>query len=193
MTVGDSFWKRLWGNIWSWLDEAGKRAWVLVLVVSLLSLSFVIANYRLTKDAQRPNLVSASPVVNLRTHPETVIFDWGNFSSRAARRGAATLYTLDKENKHPEKIDTAPIVGAGTNVLPTSNGRAQFRFDMQKFLGRFLVCVMYFDDQDSVYEQAYLFGLGETLPDDARLDELAPPDVSICARSRSAPASPTPP
>jgi hypothetical protein len=70
----------------------------------------------------------------LRTHPETVRFDWGNFGPKAARRGEATLYILNNENSHQEKIGTAQIVGAGTNVLPTSSGRAEFKFDQSEFV-----------------------------------------------------------
>lgn len=170
------------GRLWTWLEDFGKRAWILILIVSLISLGFVIANYRLTKSAQRPNLVSASPSVNLSTRPETVIIDWGNFGTKAARRGTATLYTLNSDNTHREEIGTAPIIGAGTNVLPTFNGRAQFNFDMQKFLGHFLACARYFDDDGTAYDQAYLFGAGQRQQGFLPLNELSPPDVSACLR-----------
>jgi hypothetical protein len=168
-------------QFWAWLEEASKRAWVLILLVGVVSLGFVVANYRLQLNANRPELITAGPRINLNTHPESLVVYWGNIGRKPARRGIATLFTVSEDRKQKQKIATANITGAGSNVNPGSGGQAEFSVDMQKFLGTFLTCVEYFDDVGVAYRQAFLFRVGaEVVTGVKSLDELAPPDYQHC-------------
>jgi hypothetical protein len=152
-------------------------------VFSTPSRIFVIANYRLQLNANRPELITAGPRINLNTHPESLVVYWDNVGRKPARRGSATLFTVSKDSKRQERIRTAEIMGAGSNVNPGYGGQAEFSVDMQRFLGMFLVCTIYFDEVGAMYEQAFLFQLGPELPNSkgvTSLLEVAPPCYKVC-------------
>jgi hypothetical protein len=165
-----------------WLTKASKVAWVPILLVSLTSLWFVIANYRLQLNANRPELTSSGGNINLSVHPETLVVNWGNIGKKSAQRGIASLITISEDGKRRKKLGVAEITGAGSNVVPNYNGQATFSIDMQGFLGRFLVCTEYFDDSGAKYQQVFLFRLYEQQNGSplTGLEELALPDHWSC-------------
>jgi hypothetical protein len=115
-----------------------------------------------------------------------VYLDWGNIGKKPARRSTATLFTVSQDWKQREKIGVQPIIAGGTNVLPGTNGHAEFLgVDMQRFLGAFLVCVTYFDEAGTVYEQTFLYRLGAERPNEQiiPLNEEMTPDNAACRAS----------
>lgn len=140
-----------------------------------------IASYNLfmTIKANRPELVSIQAklsVVPAATPPEWVSLTWNNTGKRSAVRGTVTLFTVSDDGKRHEKYSQSEIFAGGTTTLTPilSYGSALLLpVDMHKFLGLFLACVKYHDEDNNSYKQAFLFGLADHLDNFiTRLDEL---------------------
>jgi hypothetical protein len=140
----------------------------------------VIANYRMTVAANRPSLASDGLIVRAKTNPPIEI-SFHNVGKATARRGTATLFSLSEAEGVPEKIGSVAIGGAGANIVAGSGAWA--RFDPQSLeAALFLVCISYFDDAGTRFEQAFLFQRPtDASPMSMGYEELAPPDVGRCA------------
>jgi hypothetical protein len=184
-------------RLWNWLEHAGKRVGVPVLVLSSLSLCIAIAslcigvaNYRFNVSADRPVLDSTG--LNLTLQARTPIeIGFNNVGKKTARRGTAVLLAINNEGESPEEIGSSPIVGAGTNIFAGYGSKATFYPQAIQPAASFLVCSTYFDEAGTKYEQAFLFGRdpipvsGATAsqpsnPVVIRYDEQAPPDPKKC-------------
>jgi hypothetical protein len=166
-----------------WLEVGGKRVGIPALIVSLAALYFVVANYRLTVAANRPDLASNGFNVELAARPPHVEVHLENIGRKIARRGIATLFSLAQLDGEPVLIGTAPIIGAGTNVFAGYGSTTRFESASIQPAAFFLVCAAYFDDAGAKYEQAFLFERSQvTARDPAELAyaELATPDLSQC-------------
>jgi hypothetical protein len=144
-----------------------------VLVISFLSLCVGIANYRVQTEANKPFLVS----YGLKFQPAIIELGLNNVGKTTARRGVATLFAIGQEGDSPQKIGSAPIVGAGTNVFAGYGSNARFTVPAIPAPAFYLGCILYFDDASTNYEQAFLFQRS-TKPDE--YEELAVPDFKMC-------------
>jgi hypothetical protein len=148
------------------------------LFVSSASLYFVIANYRLTVAANRPELASNGFDIELTPQPHVVVH-LENVGRKIARRGKATLFSLTNVDGATVEIGSTSIIGAGTNVFGGYGSTARFDSPSIAAAGFFLVCAIYFDDSNAKYEQAFLFERSQVAQ--FAYTELASPDVSRCA------------
>ena len=168
-------WKAI---LWGWLEMGGKRVGIPAFVVSLAALCVIVANYRMTVAANRPDLASNGFHVELMAQPPHVVVDLENVGKKVARRGKATLLSLAQADGPAVEIGSAPIIGAGTSVIPGYGSSA--RFDSSSIAPAFfLVCSAYFDDSGARYEQAFMFQRSGGTARDPVLayEELAPPDL----------------
>lgn len=179
-------------DLWNWLERAGRRAGLPSLVIGLValglsaaSLSYVIANYRLTIAGNRPFLASYGLIVDFDPRSLRAQVGFNNVGKVTARRGTVTLYSLDKADAEPEKLlISLPIVGAGTNVFPGFGSNSTFNAHLTDGAPFILVCANYFDDAGNIYKQPFLFQRSQTQePVQVTYTELAPPGVSRCPQS----------
>jgi hypothetical protein len=179
-TAASPDWK---ATLWDRLEVGGKRVGIPAFVVSLVALYLVVANYRMTVAANRPDLASNGFKIELTARPPHVVVDIENVGKKIARRGTARLLSLTQADGAAAEIGSAPIIGAGTNVFPGYGSSARFDSASIEAAAFFLVCVAYFDDSGARYEQTFLFQRSRvTARDPAELAyaELAPPDLSMC-------------
>jgi hypothetical protein len=169
-----------WAKIDVLLEHASKRTGfpgfvlaVISLVVALISLCYVIANYRLQKTSDRPFLAS----YGISEISPNVRIGWNNVGKKTARRGTATLYAMRKAHSPPEKLGASAIVGGGTNIFPGFGSQAYFELPKREVPPFYLLCVVYFDDTGTQFEQAFLFS-NRGPPD--RFEEVDPPDIEQC-------------
>lgn len=166
------------------MSSQGRALALPVLLISFVSLCFVVANYRLTVVANRPNLASYGLQVNLNAKPPHLEVGFNNVGKITARRGVATLFSLTQAAAAPEKIGSTPIVGAGTNIFAGFGSSARFDSQSVEAAAFFLVCAVYFDESGTQYEQAFKFERGSiTPPSDVKYDEPAPTNLEICGGS----------
>jgi hypothetical protein len=162
-----------WEKISNWLENAGKRVGVPVLVISVVSLCIGIANYRLQIAANKPFLVS----YGLKSDSTSMELGFNNVGKTTARRGIATLFALANEGAFPQKLESVPIVGAGTNIFAGAGSNARFATPTITAPAFYLACIFYFDDASTKYEQAFLFRRGARANE---YEELAAPDFEVC-------------
>jgi hypothetical protein len=82
-----------------------------------------------------------------------------------------------------KKLGSAPIIGAGTNILPGYGSQAMVKVDMREFLGVFLACTTYLDEAGANYEQAFLFEMqSQQQPNQpmTALEELPSANIKLC-------------
>jgi hypothetical protein len=165
-------------RVWDWLEIAGKRAGLPAFIVSLASLCFVVANYRLTVAANRPELASNG----FKMGPTQIEVDLENIGKKVGRRGFAKLFSLTEADGSPVDIGTAPIIGAGTNIFPGYGSVARFNSSSIGTAPFFLVCATYFDDSGATYQQGFLFKHSTLTARDPELPytEMAAPNPSRC-------------
>jgi hypothetical protein len=174
-------WAKLdWPKIDSLLEHANKRTgfpgFILAIValgVAVTSLCYVVAGYRLQVASDRPFLAS----YGISDISPNVKVGWNNVGKRTARRGTASLYAISGADAAPEKLGTVPIVGGGTNIFPNFGSSAYFELPKRDVPPFYLLCVVYFDDAGTQYEQAFLFA-NRGPPD--RFEEVVPPDIERC-------------
>jgi hypothetical protein len=167
---------------WEWLEIGGRRVGIPALIVSSVALYFVVANYRLTVAANRPELASNGLRIP-QERPPSVLVGFENVGKKIARRSTATLYSLDQAGGTPALVETAPIIGVGSNVLSGRGGSAKFESAPIAPAPFFLVCATYFDDAGNQYLQALLFGQGTTngpYQKELYYEEMSPPSPSRC-------------
>jgi hypothetical protein len=177
-------------TLWDWLERAGRRAGLpslvigfVALCVSSASLYVVIANYRLTLAGNRPELASNGFQIDLVSRPPHVVVNLENIGKKMGRRGTARLFSLADPNGTTVEFGRAAIIGAGTSIFPGYGSSARFDSSSLTASPLFLVCADYFDDNGSIYHQAFLFERSPiTARDPAELAyaELAAPDLSRC-------------
>lgn len=174
----------------SWLTEKRSRekrkvwiGWGIGWGLSLIVIGIAVYNLCLTKQADRPELVTTDARLYINHSgnppPELVAITWGNMGKRSALRGTATLFTISEDGLRHEKFGYSEITSgansSSTTLTPTFGfGYAQISIDMHKFLGLFLVCVKYHDETNHSYKQKFIFRQGTPFSDHVltRLDEL---------------------
>jgi hypothetical protein len=180
---------------WEWLETGGKRVGIPALIVSTVALYFVVANYRLTVAANRPELASNGLRLP-QERPPSVLVGFENVGKKIARGGTATLYSLDQADGTPALVETAPIIGAGSNVFAGYGGSAKFESAPIAPAPFFLVCATYFDDAGNQYLQALLFGHSTTndpYQKELYYEEMSPPSPSRCNQQPCISVCPTSP
>ena len=177
-----------------WLIDKRRRekrkvwiGWSVGWGLSLIVICIAIYNVFITKQADRPELISADAKLftNQQALPhELVTIGWVNMGKRAALRGTATLYTVSKDGGRFYKFGYSEITNGWNSSVTTiapglgSTPYAQFPVDMQKFLGLFLVCTKYRDDNGHSYKQNFIFELGPHSGETTtRLDEAASSNI----------------
>ena len=146
--------KRAWswlGWAWGWLEHAGKRAWILVLCVSLGSLYVAIVNYRFQMNANVPHLLSSGS--DIVWDANLLRFQWNNVGKAVAREGKVSLFALRDDGSDKQPLGDAPIIGGGTNIFPGYGASANLKVDITKILGQLLACVTFIDEQGTMHEE----------------------------------------
>ena len=172
-----------------WETEERSRAgrvprWSLRVSIAALVVSLTVGGVGLWRwwGSERPRLVTSDArlYVNHQGNapPELVQITWGNMGKTAAQRGTAMIFTVSEDGKRHEKFGSSEITAgpnsSSTTLVPTFGyGYAQLTIDMSRYLGLFLVCVKYYDENHS-YRQHFLFRQGGAISDHVltRLDEL---------------------
>ena len=131
-------------RIWRLLEELGKRAWVPILLVGLISLLFTVLNYYSQRAANRPELAVATANMYWNHNPVDARFNFANTGRKTARRGTATLYAFTDNSG--VKLGAAPIIGSGPNVMPGFGGNADMKLSVTDQPRQFLLCAVYFDE-----------------------------------------------
>jgi hypothetical protein len=109
--------------------------------------------------------------------------DFTNIGKKPARHGSATLFEVGRGNNwsHKRKLGEAPIIGAGTNIVPGWNGHAQITF-LGEIPDLFLACVVYHDDANNILQQAFLFDITNAKAHDGGLlNEIEKPGAEACS------------
>jgi hypothetical protein len=130
----------------------------------------------LQKNAAEPKLATAGQKIEFSGQSSIVDFEVTNTGQRAARQGVAVLFWLTENRARGQKLGEAPLLGAGTNVLPHYNGRATIRFDGAT-PPLFLVCAAYSDDDDKIIKQAFVLRVNSN---QTALDDLGPQNYQVC-------------
>jgi hypothetical protein len=173
-------------KIWRALEEWGKRAWVAVLLLSMVSLFFVILTYRSQRTSNRPELASAVANIYWDQNPVRARFNFASTGRKTARRGTASLFTVtndDRGNYHAEeKLGAAPIIGSGPNVMPGFGGNADMTLNVTMQPEKFLLCTMYFDELDEQYYQSFLLQKDDETSSatNSQLKEIGPFGSELC-------------
>jgi hypothetical protein len=158
--------KRWLARLWSRVEVIGKGAWIPILLVASLGLTVSLYNLYLSIKADRPKLVSMEATLFENSNakpPEIVVFNWNNMGKRSALRGTVTLFTVSDDGNRQEKLGQSEIspANSSTTLTPTFGyGSARISVNMQKFLGLFLACVEYYDEESNPYKQNFLIRLG---------------------------------
>jgi hypothetical protein len=168
-------------RVLKWLGDKGQRVGLLILLISAISLYFSIRNYYLQERTNMPNLISIWPKLYSNTQPASVELGWFNIGSKPAIGGRALLFTVNKSITEWKKIGETPINGG----LPRNGAMAKFSIDMHQSLELFLVCAIYFGNNDTNYQQVYLYRLGTPTggPNEIPLVEelqVRPPSAEVC-------------
>jgi hypothetical protein len=154
--------------IYDWLEAAGKRVGVPILVLSSLSvlLAFIslcigISNYRFQRDANRPVLAASNNL--LQGYPTaTLTFYWANVGQKTGVRGSAVLYPVgNDDDRRGKMMGEVPISGAGATLLVGAGANTKFTVlpqDVEKS-AKYLACLAYHDMEGTAYTQAFLFRL----------------------------------
>jgi hypothetical protein len=185
----------------AWLAEKRKHerrkvwiGWGIGWGLSLIVISIALYNVFITKQTDSPELISAYAklFINQQALPhELVTTGWVNMGKRTVLRGIATLYTVSKDGSRYHKFGYSEITnGAGSSITTIAPGLgngayAQFAVDMKKFLGLFLICTKYRDENGRSYNQKFVYELGEHLEETiTRLDEVASSQIphTTCKR-----------
>jgi hypothetical protein len=147
---------------WKGLEKWSPRIWPFTVGVGLVILIAALYNLYLTIKASRPELVSTDAKLYVNpagNPPEWVSITWGNIGKKPAFRGTAILFTVSDDGNRHEKFGEREITTAtnSTTLIPTFGyGSANIGVNMQKFLGVFLACVKYIDE-DYSYKQSFIF------------------------------------
>jgi hypothetical protein len=160
------------------LENWGKVAWVPILVFASLSLLVGFCNYRIQVSGVRPLLDFTNGDVAESAH--MLHLNWTNVGKTNAWRTRAKLFNFDEpDRRSAQPLGEAEIKGAGGKVFPGYGGQADFRIAPDKFPSRFLICITYFDDNQTYYEQAFLLSAQGT-KNVAPLIEETPPNQMNC-------------
>jgi hypothetical protein len=101
------------------------------------------------------------------------------------RRGRATLFALTDPDKRAEMLGIVPI-GENETVLPASNANSSWsRFENRNIRNKtLLVCVTFFNDNDTAFEQAFMFQRASCAdPNAPQLLEMPVPDIKQCRQA----------
>jgi hypothetical protein len=173
----------------AWLKEQrtrqARKTWIGLIGPCLTLIVICIASYNLylTKQADKAELIPADAKLFISQHAlphEVVTIDWFNVGKRAALRGTATLYTVSKDGSRFYKFGYSEItngLNSSVTTLPpgVSTPYTQFPVEMQKYLGLFLVCTKYSDNNGHSYKQTFIFELGPHSGETTtQLDEVGP-------------------
>ena len=168
-------------RVLKWLGDKGQRVGLLILIISIISLYFSIQSYYIQERTKMPNLISIWPRLYSNTQPASVALGWFNTGRKPAMGGRALLFTVDKNITKWKKIGEAPINGG----LVGNGAVARFSMDMHQSLELLLVCAIYADDDNTNYQQVYLYRLGTPTdgPNEIPLVEelqVSPPSAEVC-------------
>jgi hypothetical protein len=149
----------MWRNVTFW-NSVGT---VLSILIALAAAGFTGMQWYLTNKADKPELLTIEAALSgVKRPPDAVHVKWINIGERPVRQGTATLFTVSDDGNRYEKFGTSEI--APKTLAPTSGqgGVEINNLDMSRFLGLFLVCVDYYDDENNRYPQSFLFKPGPT-------------------------------
>ena len=166
------------------LGDQGKRVWLLVILVGVISL--YLCGYYIQQRTHMPSPISISPKLYSNTEPAFVALGWSNIGRKPVIGGRVLLFTVDKNITRWKKIRETPIKGS----IPGNNGFAELNIDMHQSFELFLICATYVDDNSAKYEQVYLYRLG---PPTDGLNEIPlveehqarPPSPEVCTEINS--------
>jgi hypothetical protein len=149
-----------------------------VLVVASLSLLLGFCNYRY-QTGGRPDIQFTNGGID--GTQRTLIAYFNNVGKMIAWRGKAKLFAIDDQGQRADQpFGDADIVGAGPKVFPGFGANISYKFPTDKFPSRMLVCATYFDDNQKVFEQAYLLSVQNTATQPFALIEQLPPFQPQC-------------
>jgi len=170
-------------RVLEWLGDKGQRVGLLILLVVIISLCLNIRSCYLQQRTNMPNLISIWSKLYSNTQPESIALGWFNTGKKPAIDGRALLFTVNTTQTKRKKFGETPISGG----LPENGAMAKFNVDMHQSFELFLVCVIYGDDNNTSYKQAYLYRLGTPTdgPNEIPLVELqlGPPSAEVCNES----------
>jgi hypothetical protein len=174
-------------TIWRALEEWGKRAWLAVLLLSIISLFFVILTYCSQRASNRPELASAMANIYWDQTPVRARFNFASTGRKTVRRGTAGLFAVIVDNRGSnyhvkEKLGAAPIIGSGPNVMPGFGGNADMTLTVTTQPEHFLLCTMYFDEIGEQYQQSFLLQRDDETSSatNSQLKEIAPFGSDLC-------------
>jgi hypothetical protein len=175
----------IWITLWRALEEWGKRAWVAVLLVSMISLFFGILTYCSQRASNRPELAYGGGGISWDQNPVKALFSFAGTGRKTVRRGTATLFAVvsDGSGNHvKERLGAAPIIGSGANVMPGFGGSADMSLTVTTKPEKFLLCTMYFDEVGEQYQQSFLLQMDheKSSARNSTLNETAPFGSSLC-------------
>jgi hypothetical protein len=127
-------------------------------LIAAVSALFAFWNYQLQLKSNEPQLASSAADVDLRgskrnTGSNNIDLIFTNSGRRPARRGTATLFSINETHTRQQKLgEEVPITDwvNGSNVLlPGHNGRAisSFEGDVPDLI---LACVIYSDNKNQL-------------------------------------------
>jgi hypothetical protein len=181
--------KSSWASFDALLEHASKRAGFpgfiiacAALVVSIIGLSYIVANYNLQKASSRPALAALNAQIGSGAKAD-ISFDWNNIGRRILRAGTADLF-VSTSGESWEKIGSAPLDNRATNIPGGMGAGTHFAADSDKVRDRIiLVCAHYNDDDLEKYVQAFLFRARPEQPDHSvSLEEIAQPQDDVCRK-----------
>ena len=102
----------------SWLGDKGKRVWLLLILVGVISL--YLCGYYIQQRTNKPGPISISPKLYSNTVPAFVALGWSNIGRKPVIGGRALLFTVNKNVTKWKKIGEVPI----KRSLPGNGGFA---------------------------------------------------------------------
>ena len=161
-----------------------KIAGIGTIVAGLIGITAICVTIHLDRQANQPKLTLAGPRIDLRGDPKSIWLDFANIGKTTARQVKAILFEVSKNKdwKAKQEIGEA-TVEAAAHVLPGAGGLAKITLTGQ-IPDLLLACVSYYDENNNLYQQAFLLNLGAEQEKGLRWhDELEQPNVKVCVRS----------
>ena len=168
-----------WCYIRTWLREQYGRTSIPVLVVGILTLIVSVANYSIQRSSyNKPELAPAGAMMHFDLSPKIAELHWLNIGKKPARNGTVTLFIFAEDRTRPHKLGElgqASIAATSTIIGANYLGSAKVTLNSGELSGPFLACVVYYDENDEIYRQAFLYRRGTGGPENIPLDAWAPP------------------
>jgi hypothetical protein len=145
----------------------GRRSLWLSGAAITVSVIVAASNWWHWRESETPKFVSTDARLYINHSgnppPELVQLYWRN-GNGAAFRGKVTLFTVSEGGNRPERFEISDVTAGwqstSTTIAPFSPAYAQIPVDMTKFLGLFLACVKYYDEENHSHRQTFLFRRG---------------------------------